>query len=78
MDLLSALGWTTAIVTFAVLMSIVIEEAIWWYVVWSEDRAWERLRRERKQREEELMREECEKLFTTRQNSSDEELREHP
>lgn len=78
MDLISTLGWTTIIVAFSVLLSLVITETIWWYVVWSDDRAWKRYREEWRRREEEMMREECEKLFTTRQNSSNEELEEKP
>lgn len=78
MDLLPALGWTTVIVAFSALLSIVIAEATWQYVLWSDRRDWEFWLKCMRQNEEERMREECEKLFTTRQNSSDKELKERP
>ena len=78
MDILSTLGWTTIIAAFSVLLSLVISEATWRYVVWRDDRDWKRYREEWRKREEEMMREECEKLFTTHQNSSNEKLRKKP
>ncbi len=73
MNLPLALGQAAAIVAFAVLLTLVIEEAVWRYAIWSDERCLKRWREWQRQKEEEKMKER-EELFTTLHNSSDEEL----
>ncbi len=78
MGLMSTLGWATIIAAFSFLLGLIITEVTWQYVLWSDRRDWDYWLKCMRQNEEERMREECEKLFTTRQNSSNEEMEEKP